>query len=93
MHIYTFSQFKIRLYAYIKCVMFDMQFWHNTNVGHNILGLGSTKSKLGPTMCVEVPFNLECIDFCNTFINNNHHLPWDLNKIILCVSDTNKVAI
>jgi hypothetical protein len=42
--------------------------------------------------CVEIAFNLKNIDFCNTFINNNHHLPWDLNQIILCVSDTNKVA-
>jgi len=25
--------------------------------------------------CVEVPFNLECIDFCNTLIDNNHQLP------------------
>jgi hypothetical protein len=25
--------------------------------------------------CVEVPFNPKCIDFCNTFIDNNHRLP------------------
>jgi hypothetical protein len=25
--------------------------------------------------CVEISFNLKCIDFCNTFINDNHHLP------------------
>jgi len=25
--------------------------------------------------CVEVPFNPKCIDFCNTFIADNHHLP------------------
>jgi hypothetical protein len=24
--------------------------------------------------CVEIPFNLKCINFCNTFINDNHHL-------------------
>ncbi len=28
-----FSQFKIHLYVIIACVMFDMWFWHNTNVG------------------------------------------------------------
>jgi hypothetical protein len=25
--------------------------------------------------CVEVPFNLKNIDFCNLLINNNHRLP------------------
>ncbi len=25
--------------------------------------------------CVEIPFNPKHIDFCNTFIDNNHHLP------------------
>jgi hypothetical protein len=25
--------------------------------------------------CVEVPFNPKCINFCNTFIDDNHHLP------------------
>jgi hypothetical protein len=24
--------------------------------------------------CVEVPFNLECNDFCNTLIDDNYHL-------------------
>jgi len=25
--------------------------------------------------CVEILFNPKCIDFCNTFIDDNHHLP------------------
>jgi hypothetical protein len=25
--------------------------------------------------CVEIPFNPKCIKFCNTFIDDNHHLP------------------
>jgi hypothetical protein len=25
--------------------------------------------------CLEISFNPNCIDFCNTFINDNHHLP------------------
>jgi hypothetical protein len=24
--------------------------------------------------CVEVLFNPKCIDFCNAFVNDNHHL-------------------
>jgi hypothetical protein len=24
--------------------------------------------------CVQIPFNFKCIDFCNTFIVDNHHL-------------------
>jgi hypothetical protein len=25
---------------------------------------------------VEIPFNFKCIDFYNTFIDDNHRLPW-----------------
>jgi hypothetical protein len=34
--------------------------------------------------CVEVPFNLECIDFCNTLIDNNHHLPQYFKDSFMC---------
>jgi len=35
--------------------------------------------------CVEVPFNLEYIDFGNTLIDdNNHHLAWYLSNSFVC---------
>jgi hypothetical protein len=34
--------------------------------------------------CVEIPFNLECIDFCNTLIDNNHQLPWYFKDSFTC---------
>jgi hypothetical protein len=34
--------------------------------------------------CVEVPFNLECIDFGNTLIDDNHHLAWYLLDSFVC---------
>jgi hypothetical protein len=34
--------------------------------------------------CVEVPFNLEYIDFRNTLIDNNHHLAWNLLDSFVC---------
>jgi hypothetical protein len=43
-------------------------------------------------MCVEVPFNPKCIDFCNTFIDDNHVFHSTF-KIFLCVSNIKKVMI
>jgi hypothetical protein len=34
--------------------------------------------------CVEVPLNLECIDFGNTLIDDNHHLAWYLSDSFVC---------
>jgi hypothetical protein len=38
---------------------------------------------------VEVPFNLKCIDFWNTFIDNNHQLH-NTFKIFVCVNKPKK---
>jgi hypothetical protein len=33
---------------------------------------------------VEVPLILKCIDFCNTFIDDNHHLSQYFKKFLVC---------
>jgi hypothetical protein len=38
--------------------------------------------------CVEVPFNLECIDFCNTFITFHGTF-----MIFLCVNNIREVMV
>jgi hypothetical protein len=58
-----FSQFKIHLYANITCVMSDMQFWHNINVGIAFWGQGLTKVSLDQQSVLKFHSTLNALIF------------------------------